>query len=148
MRIRGRYGTGTMSRKIFSPRDSPPRLCPRFPRPANLSPRFFNFESRFRIPDFLIFASLVPGFSQDPENPEKVRCGAMRSNSGFWLNFKRKENRRKVGWKNFLGFVNENIWGLGLFWGCKIMKKFRGLIRKSLWGHAHDFDLYKFRWDS
>ena len=35
---RGRRGTTTVSRKIFSPRDSLPKLSPGNPRPANLSP--------------------------------------------------------------------------------------------------------------
>ena len=68
---RGRNGTGTVCRKIFSlrdrvpeffsPRDNPAKLSPEIPRPANLSPgpsprsRIFQFWVPVPVPN--------PGFS-------------------------------------------------------------------------------------
>ena len=82
---RGRHGTGTVSQKIFSSRDSSPKLSFGIPRPAwvlvpVIDPGFLNFESRSRsqIPDFLmrpgpspesrIFQISVPVPVSDPQN--------------------------------------------------------------------------------
>ena len=81
---RGRHGTGTVSRKIFSPRDrvpeffsprdGPPKLSPGIPRPANLSPgpsprsRIFQFWVPVPIPN--------PGFSDFASRSQsQIFCG-------------------------------------------------------------------------
>ena len=84
--FRGRHGTGTVSRKIFSPRDrvpeffsprdSPPKLSPGIPRPANLSPgpsprsRIFQFWVPVPVPN--------PGFSDfasRSRSQSRIFCG-------------------------------------------------------------------------
>ena len=85
---RGRHGTGTVSRKIFSPRDrvpeffslrdSPAKLSPGIPRPANLSPdpsprsRISNFSPSPRSRKFGIWVPIpvpYPGFQISAQVP-------------------------------------------------------------------------------
>ena len=79
---RGRHGTGTVFRKIFSPWDSPPKLRPGIPRPGPSSrsqifqfwvpvpnPRFSGFASESRIFDGILqipAVPFVPDFSMRP----------------------------------------------------------------------------------